>query len=164
MVDGSPLHGQSLQRALREDLSRFGPSIPMRIVASPDAPVGEAVTEIADTGFWKLTFVIDGETNAIAFMPRPDDIHGPPVHEIAAIVSSGGTITATNSPAAPTTPGQHPWGTRVFFRATPETLGKELYRQMAAWETQHADLYWDDSIRLNQASQTIGAGAPRPER
>jgi hypothetical protein len=142
----------------------FGPDIPIRIEVAPEAPIGVTIAEIARTGFWKLTLKVQGETNGISFMLRPGDIHGPPVHEVAAIVSPAGTVATTNSPTVQSEQPDRPWGTLVFFRATPETTGRTLYDQMAEWQSENAGLYWDDDIGSNQASEVTARKLAEPQR
>jgi len=163
MLDEAPMSPESLRLTLQKEMAMFG-DIPIKIVASPGTPIGRTMSDIARIGFMELTFTIMGETNAIAFSPCPDDIAGPPVYEINAIISPSGTFATTNPPTIVAERGRPDWGIRVFFRATPETTGRCLYNQMAEWKTNEAGLYWSDYIGSNQASQAIGAGTPQPER
>jgi hypothetical protein len=164
MLDATPMEWASLRRALHKDMLKFGPDIAIKIVVSPEVPIGFTVTEIVRMGFWQLTFTVEGETNAIAFMRRPEDIFGPPVHEVTGIVSPAGTFATTNSPAAPSEHDDHPWGTRVIFRATPETTGRTLYDQMAEWQSRNAGLYWDNDIGSNEASEVTARPLAEPQR
>lgn len=123
---------------------RNGPNIPIRIVAEPSALVSSTLNEVASTGFWKLSFSIEGETNAVEFIPRPSDIYGPPVYEVSALVTPAGTTATTNSPTTYTTATN--WGRRVFFCVTPNTTAETLYTQMRDWQDRDAEIYWDGGI------------------